>query len=88
MVSLGAADGSVLWRARTVGAVGSAPLVCGTVVYVGDLQENLYAFDASTGKEVWREKLNGRVRATPVAAGGRLVVLAEDRSVIGFAETP
>jgi outer membrane protein assembly factor BamB len=84
VVSLRASDGSLLWRTRTEGGVGAAPLVCGATVYVGDLKENLYAIDLAAGSISWQEKLGGRVRATPVAVGDRLVVLAEDRSVICF----
>ncbi len=84
LICLSDADGTLLWRSRTVGGIGSAPLVCGAAAYVGDLQERLYAFDLATGAELWREEVGGRVRATPVAADGWLVVLAEDRKVIGF----
>ncbi len=84
LLCLSGADGALLWRSRTVGGVGSAPLICGGMAYVGDLQERLYAFELSTGDEAWRADVGGRVRATPVAADGWLVVLAEDRRVLGF----
>ncbi len=86
VVALGADDGTVLWRTAVLGAVGSAPLVCGDVLYVGDLAKNLYAMNTSTGETVWQAGTPGRVRCTPVAAPGRIVVLSEDRSVLGFVE--
>jgi outer membrane protein assembly factor BamB len=88
VVSLRPSDGSVIWRASAGGAVGSTPLICGAFVFVGDLQKTFHALDARTGADAWSEKLDGRVRAAPVAAHGRVVVLAEDRSVIAFGPEP
>ncbi|HLB00376.1 MAG TPA: PQQ-binding-like beta-propeller repeat protein [Bacteroidota bacterium] len=86
VVALGSADGAVLWRTSVLGAVGSAPLVCGEYLYVGDLAKNLYALASPTGETVWQAETPGRVRCTPVAAPGRIIVLSEDRSIVGFRE--
>lgn len=84
LVSLHPATGSLLWRTKIAGGIGSAPLVSGGFVYAGDLAGRIAAYDLADGTEVWTEDVGGRVRATPVVAEGRLIVLAEDRSVVCF----
>ena len=54
-----------LWRFKTGGSVLSSPAVSNGVVYVGCLDNNLYAIDAVTGTEKWRFKTGGYVRIIP-----------------------
>jgi outer membrane protein assembly factor BamB len=74
-----------LWRAK-VGAGHSSPVVADGRVFVharvpGKEREELIAFDAAAGKELWREAydrapyfsvLNTGPQATPTVAGGRV----------------
>ncbi|MAI70399.1 MAG: hypothetical protein CMM01_05745 [Rhodopirellula sp.] len=39
-------------------------------------------YDASTGEELWKERLGGNYSGSPIAAGGRIYALAEDGSVV------
>ena len=47
----------------------SSPTVSDGVVFVGSANNNLYAVDAATGKEIWRFPTGGRIRSTPVVDG-------------------
>jgi len=58
---------------RNVG-FGSSPAVAGGVVYVGSLDNWLYALDAETGQEKWRFKTDGEVYSSPAVAGGMVYV--------------
>ena len=60
--------------------VGSA-VVVGNMALIGAADGNVYAFDAATGKERWRAKTNGRVRATPSVHDGTAVVGSADGRV-------
>jgi outer membrane protein assembly factor BamB len=42
------------WSFETGGPVWSSPTVMDDTVYVGSLDGNLYAVDASSGDELWR----------------------------------
>ena len=58
---------------RSVG-FGSSPAVAGGVVYVGSLDNWLYALDARTGQEKWRFKTDDDVFSSPAVAGGMVYV--------------
>jgi outer membrane protein assembly factor BamB len=69
--------GSAVWS-RSIGTVGgteySAPVVAGTSVYVGSLNGNLYAFNASTGAPVWTFAAGGAIHSSPAVSGGIVYV--------------
>jgi len=46
--------GTDIWRSRTGYWVYSSPTVADGVVYIGSVDNNLYALDARTGREKWR----------------------------------
>lgn len=79
---LDAATGAERWRA-SVGAplaagVGSDGQLAAVVTQANDLVA------LSDGREVWRQKLQAQVFTAPLVAGGRVFVLAADRSVNAF----
>ncbi|MEZ5292302.1 MAG: PQQ-binding-like beta-propeller repeat protein [Vicinamibacterales bacterium] len=82
--SLDAKSGCVHWSFRAAAGVRTAPtLGTGTdqhrvLVYFGDIKANVYAVDAETGAEVWKDRLDthpvARVTGAPTLAAGRLYV--------------
>jgi polyvinyl alcohol dehydrogenase (cytochrome) len=82
--SLDAATGCVHWSFRADAGVRTAPTVGpGTtshayLLYFGDIRANVYAVNAETGRQVWKERLDrhpiARVTGAPKLAGGRLYV--------------
>lgn len=78
--------GEILWQASLNGVVSAAALIAGSVVYVPCLDKTLTAFDASTGERLWQYSAPGRIKSSPVLVRGFLVILTEDRSVIGLSE--
>jgi len=72
VVCLNAADGAVVWRARTGGAVMSSPAVVEGRVFVGSADRCLYAFSATDGKLLWRARTRGAVVASPLCLAGRV----------------
>jgi outer membrane protein assembly factor BamB len=66
---------AVLWTFATKDSIEGAPAVAGDFVFVGSMDENLYAVDLCTGKEKWQYK-GGAFKASP-AVKGTLVFLGD-----------
>ncbi len=62
------------WRADELGAGFSSPLVHGGVVYSIDNSANLFAFDAKSGRPLWKHKLGTVGKGSPAWADGKLYV--------------
>lgn len=74
VIAITATDGSVRW-ARDVATVASSPAVDGDTVYAGDLDGELHAFDADTGRHRWTyDAPSDRSLSSPVVADGTLYV--------------
>jgi polyvinyl alcohol dehydrogenase (cytochrome) len=82
--SLDARSGCVHWSFRASAGVRTAPTVgpgSGSnryLLYFGDIRANVYAINAETGAQVWKERLDthpiARVTGAPKLAAGRLYV--------------
>jgi polyvinyl alcohol dehydrogenase (cytochrome) len=82
--SLDAKSGCVHWSFRAGAGVRTAPTVgpgSGAnrfLVYFGDIKGNVYAVNAETGAQVWKERIDthpvARVTGAPTLANGRLYV--------------
>jgi len=72
VVCLNVADGAVVWRAQTGGAVMSSPAVAEGKVFVGSADRCLYAFSAGDGKRLWCVRTRGAVVASPLVLGDRV----------------
>jgi outer membrane protein assembly factor BamB len=61
----------VIWTApRRGGRDLSAPIVVGNYVIVTSLNGIATCYDATTGKDLWKERLNGQFSSSPIAIGG------------------
>lgn len=60
------------WMVKTEGGIHIQPAFDRGVVYIGDLEGFVYAFDATTGTERWRAKLDDEVTAALLVAGDML----------------
>ena len=72
---------AVKWAFTTQGDVSATPAVDGSNVYAPDWSGNLYAISKATGQQVWRTSIaaasgvpGDKARATPVLAGGKVIV--------------
>jgi alcohol dehydrogenase (cytochrome c) len=60
--------GKVLWRQRTLAPSNTAALAtAGGVVFGGDWDRNMYAYDATTGKILWQTRLPTSAQGFPIA---------------------
>jgi outer membrane protein assembly factor BamB len=59
----------------------SSPVVVDRTIVIGAGDGNVYALDLTTGKERWRAKTSGKVRATPSVRDGVAVVGSWDGRV-------
>jgi outer membrane protein assembly factor BamB len=77
----GPALSGVKWMFRTRGPVRGSPAVVGDAVLIGSGDGNLYALEASTGREKWRADLGDAVASAPAVAGGGVFVASRERKV-------
>jgi outer membrane protein assembly factor BamB len=73
----------IVWSIRRGGAYMQTPLIVGDYLYNCRMNGNLTCFEATTGKEVYRESLGvrGGITASGIAAGGKLYFTAENGEV-------
>ena len=62
----------VLWNEKTKGISIPSPLCLGDYFYYAEDNGFAACLDANTGKAVWRNRLNFKVHASPVAGAGKL----------------
>jgi outer membrane protein assembly factor BamB len=82
VAAIEAATGRDVWRSNVKGAIAAGPGSDGKVAAVVTQGNEVVALDG--GNELWREKLASQVFTPPFVAGGRVFVLAADRSVSAF----
>lgn len=74
--------GRDLWRASVGAPIAAGVGSDGSVAAVVTQSNDVVAL--KDGKEIWRQKINAQVYTSPFVAGGRVFVLAADRSVNAF----
>jgi outer membrane protein assembly factor BamB len=80
LVALSAGSGKVRWS-KAIGPSESSPLLHGKVVYVGDWDGNVSAYDAATGRRRWTFHAGGKVKDGLAYADGRVFFGAYDSHV-------
>ena len=82
VIKVDPATGSNTILTSTQGWVWGGPVTDGQNIYFGDLEGNLFAFDAASGDQLWAIKPNGPVVESPlVTADGNIVITTESGSV-------
>lgn len=62
------------WRAEELGSGFSSPLVHDGILYSVDNSANLFAFEAKTGRQLWKHKLGTVGKGSPAWADGKIYV--------------
>ncbi|MGE0757083.1 MAG: PQQ-binding-like beta-propeller repeat protein [Pirellulaceae bacterium] len=63
-----------IWSAaRRSGRDLPSPAVVGNFVFVSSLNGIASCYDAATGKELWKERLEGQFSSSPIVIGGRIL---------------
>ena len=83
VAQLEAASGRQLWRATAGGAISAGVGSDGKLTSVITRTNEVVTF-AGGGEPLWRQKLGAQAYTAPLVAGGRVFVLAADRSVTAF----
>ncbi|HUG89984.1 MAG TPA: PQQ-binding-like beta-propeller repeat protein, partial [Planctomycetaceae bacterium] len=78
----------VAWRHETGGPYVCSALVYGDELFVHNEQGILTCYDAKTGREQFRERLEGKFSASAVAAEGRVYVTSEEGVTFVFKAGP
>ena len=82
VVSINAANGRENWRAQAGSKLQTGVGADGRMAAVVTTSNELVVLDAGT--KLWSKKLNASAFTAPLVAGGRVFVLAADRSVTAF----
>ena len=82
VVALDAKSGADIWRVNVGGPVAAGVGSDGAVAAVVTQANEVVAIQ--NGQTLWRQKLGSQVYTAPLVAGGRVFVLAADRSVLAF----
>jgi outer membrane protein assembly factor BamB len=80
IIAFHAIGGRIKWR-RTIGPSETSPLVSNGLVYAGDWNGKIYAFDTATGKTRWMFSTGGKVKGGVAVSGNRLYVGSYDGHV-------
>ena len=83
VVQLDAASGRQLWRAAAGSAISAGVGSDGKLTSVITGTNEVVTFGAG-GEPLWRQKLGAHAYTAPFVAGGRVFVLAADRSIAAF----
>ena len=73
-----------LWRKYTAGSE-SYPITANGFVYIGALNGEIHAIDATSKTEVWSHQVGGPVNAAPAISDGVLYAASTDGSIYAFA---
>jgi outer membrane protein assembly factor BamB len=65
----------------------SSPAVANGVVYVGSVDGNVYALNASTGAKLWSFNAGDVVASSPAVANGVVYIGSFDNKVYAFDQT-
>ncbi len=82
IASFDARTGAELWRANVGGQIAAGVGSDGRFAAVVNRNNELIVLDG--GREIWREKLQAQGFTAPLVAGGRVFILAANRSVMAF----
>ena len=72
------ASPSVVWKYRAPGGIVATPVVDQNTVYIGSLDQNLYAFNKTSGQIRWKFPTYGPIRSTVCVDGNNLYLLSGD----------
>ncbi len=73
------------WKAPTGNFANSSPAVANDVAYVGSFDDNLYAFNATTGAQLWKASTGSSiVSSSPAVANGEIYVGSGDDNLYAF----
>jgi outer membrane protein assembly factor BamB len=70
--------GAVAWREERGGPYVCSPVLYDDLLYVGDETGRLICRDAGTGKEIYRARLRGTYKGSPVAGDGKIYFTNEE----------
>ncbi len=82
LASMDARTGTELWRANVGAQIAAGVGSDGRYAAVVTRNNEMVVLDA--GREIWRQRMPAQVFTAPLVAGGRVFLLAADRSVTAF----
>jgi outer membrane protein assembly factor BamB len=71
-------DGAVAWREERGGPYVCSPVIYRDLLYVCDESGRLICRDAASGREIYRERLRGSFKGSPVAGDGKVYFTNEE----------
>ncbi len=85
---LHAPDATMRWSKRLIAPTASAPVVAGGVVYAASLDQHLWAYDLSTGHNLWRYLSDHPITDSPTVIGEMLYQQIPQEGLFAFEANP
>jgi outer membrane protein assembly factor BamB len=76
-----ASPAKIPWEFQTTSAIFSSPAVVDGVVYVGSLDNSVYALDSHSGPALWQFTTGGGILSSPAVANGVVYIGSEDTNL-------
>jgi len=77
-VAAGSSAAEIVWQVDGAGPYVCSPIAYGDYLYVHNEAGVLACYEAATGRQVYRRRLNGKFTASAAAGDGRLYLTNED----------
>jgi len=75
----------IKWKFPTGERIVSSPVWSDGVIYFGGDDGNIYAVDATTGRQIWKQATGGPVPSTPAVVGGTVYAVSYDGKLYALA---
>src|SRR5262245_40319643 len=75
----------IKWKFSTGERVVSSPVWSDGVIYFGGDDGNVYAVEATTGRQIWKQATGGPVPSTPAVVGGTVYAVSYDGKLYALA---
>lgn len=78
------ANDTITWTFKTSGKVIAAPIIQNDTLFLGSLDGNFYAIDATTGNEIWKYNTNNEIRTTAVIYNKEIICFESGNTMYGL----
>lgn len=75
------AQGTILYKFKTGGAIYSSASLSGDMVLIGSADSNMYALGKKSGQLLWKFKTNGQVNSTPCVWNEKIIFNSTDGNI-------
>lgn len=72
------------WNAHANAEIISSPVIVRGILYIGSWDQQLYAFNATSGAKLWAQETGSSIGSSPAVAGNMAYIASQDKRVYAF----